>query len=239
MFSSSDKKHKEIASFIDKKYLPDKKIAPFFPIPETFTEVDTKIKWEEDQDTETVSNKDIIREMTETPDTSVNCPESLNDKQLKQVRHNPHLYIEINIITKSRVVDDFFIPADLKVFHYKTLKYNIDQDMIYLLPTKQKFFTPTCFYIEGDPQPKSFKKTNKGITGKALSLLYDDNLYTDLFSEDQNRYNLFIALFLLISVILLVVGIYLTFFYIPEPTTTPPASGGSGFFSIIRSWLPL
>lgn len=151
---------------------------------------------------------DLFLEQTEKSYTTVFCPESVDEKDLKLVRKNPEKYIEINVITITRMVDNFYISISNKYFYYKDKKYTIDQEKVYLLPTKYGYFMPTSFFKENNFQSKSFKRTNKGITGKALSLLYDENLYIDLFSTDEKKYNFFIVVFSLMTLILLVGGIY-------------------------------
>lgn len=162
----------------------------------------------------------IITEQLEHCNTTLLCDESIKQDDLSKVRKNPELYIEINIISKSRIVDNFFISIDKKSFKYDKFTYNIIDENLYLLPSKQGFFMVTSFFIEKDRNAKSFKKTNKGITGKALSLLYDENLYTDLFSGDENKYNLFIVILSIITLILFSAGLYLLFFY--DPSIPPP-----------------
>jgi hypothetical protein len=118
---------------------------------------------------------------------------------LKKVQKNPELYIEINMVRKSRLVDAFYIFAEKKTFFYKKKEYSIKEDGIYLLPKKKgSYFMPTSFYREGKNDPVSFKQLNKGITGKALSLLYSENLYANLlFDNDEQKYNFFIVILLI------------------------------------------
>ena len=151
---------------------------------------------------------DTIQEQIEAPDTSIFCPESIKSDGIKDVRNNPQNYIEINIIKRIRIVDTFFIKSNIRQFHYKNRPYDIDEEKIYLLPTKSGFFMPTSFYYENNFFSISFKQTNKGITGKAMSLLYDPNLYIDLFSGNEAKYNLFIVMLLIISVSGYFVGLY-------------------------------
>lgn len=154
---------------------------------------------------------ETIQEQVEMPFTTVYSPESVKDKELKNVYKNPQDYIEINILKKIRLVDTFYISSKLRCFHYKNKVYDIDEEQIYLFSSKSGFFMPTCFYYENNNLPISFKQTNIGITSKALSLLYDENLYNDLFSGDENKYNLFIVIFLIISVGAYLVGLYYLF----------------------------
>jgi hypothetical protein len=159
---------------------------------------------------------DVMKEQKETPYTTSYCPEAEND--LKQIKIHPEDYLEINIVKKSRVVDIFAIPIDKKTFHYKKQEYKIIEDGIYLLPTKSGLLMPSSFYREGYYEPTSFKNTNKGITGKALSLLYMEQLYTSLLYAEDNKYNLFIVILLLACLIGFGIGCYLIFTF----TGTPP-----------------
>ena len=158
-----------------------------------------------------IENIDTIQEQIEAPDTSIFCPESIKEKELRLIHKKPQDYIEINIVKKIRIVDTFYISSKIRVFHYKDIVYNIDEEQVYLLPTKTGFFMPTSFYYEKKGIPISFKQTNKGITGKALSLLYDENLYTDLFSGDVSKYNLVIVILSIISIACFLIGLYLLF----------------------------
>lgn len=171
-----------------------------------------KIKKEEEKKAYII---DTIQEQIEIPMTTIYSKESVKDKELKDVVKKPRNYIEINIIKKIRVVDSFYIPSNLKNFHYKETRYNIDEGKIYLLPTKTGFLMPTSFYYEGDivpVEPIDFKQTNEGISGKELSLLYDIELFRGLFPFNETKYNLFIVFFLIISVGSYLVGLYLLFF---------------------------
>lgn len=154
---------------------------------------------------------DVVGEQIEKPQTTVHSPESIKEEGLKEVRKNPEYYIEINMVTDSRVVDTFFIPADTKKFHYKTKEYDVDEETIYLLPTKIGAFMPTCHYKEGTLKPRGFKQTNKGITGKALSLLYMEQLYTSLLYSEDVKYNLFIVILSIASLIAYGIGCYFLF----------------------------
>jgi hypothetical protein len=113
------------------------------------------------------------------------------------------------------MIDNFYIPLIKKSFKYDKKKYSINDELIYLLPSKYGFFMPTCFFKEGKSKGQSFKKTNKGITGKAMKLLYDENLYIDLFSGDESKYNFFIVIFSIVLLIVFSAALYLHFFYVP------------------------
>jgi hypothetical protein len=139
------------------------------------------------------------------------CPEAVSD--MKLIKKSPENYLEINIVKRSRVVDTFAVSIDRKSLTYKDKKYNITEKFIYLLPTKAGYLMPTSFYKEDREEPVGFLNTNKGITGKALSLLYSEQLYaTLLFSEDE-KYNLFIVILLIGCLIAFAVGCYFVFFH--------------------------
>lgn len=151
---------------------------------------------------------DTIQEQIEAPMTTIYCPESIKEDQLRLIDRQPENYIEINFIKKIRVVDNFFIPSNLKTFHYRDKEYSIVEENIYILPTKKGYFIPTCFFSEGVSESITFKQENKGISAKALSLLYDISLYVDLFSSEEGQYNIFIVIFLLGSIVSYLVGLY-------------------------------
>lgn len=154
---------------------------------------------------------EVISEQVEKPQTTKHCPESIKEDGLREVKKNPEYYIEINMVTKNRVVDTFFIPAEKKKIHYKTKEYVINEEAIYLLPTKLGLFMPTCYYKEGTYEPRGFKQMNKGITGKALSLLYMEQLYTSLLYSDEVKYNFFIVILSIAILICYGVGCYFLF----------------------------
>lgn len=151
---------------------------------------------------------DTIQEQLEAPMTSIHCKDSIKAEDLKKVEKNPENYIEINIIKKIRLVDSFYITSDLKKFKYKKIDYDIIEENVYILPTKSKFFMPTCFFYEDKKDPVSFAQKNKGITGKALTLLYNPKLYKDLFSGEEVQYNLFIVVLYMISISAYLIGLY-------------------------------
>ena len=123
-------------------------------------------KWEavkEEKKEEKVEQKyslDTIQEQMEAPKTTVNCPESIKQDKLKDIEKHPENYIEINFIKTVRLVDNFYIPSNLKKFHYKNIEYEIIEDRIYILPTKKDYFIPTCFFKEGMSNPVDFKNKN-------------------------------------------------------------------------------
>lgn len=172
---------------------------------------------------------EVTEEQIEKPQTTKHCPESVKEDGLREVRRDPEYYIEINMVTKSRVVDTFFIPSERKVFHYKTKEYNVDEDTIYLLPTKIGLFMPTCHYKEGTVQPQGFRQTNRGITGKALSLLYMEQLYTSLLYSEDLKYNFFIVVLSIAILIAYGIGLYFLFFnnggLLPQSIPAPSALG--------------
>ena len=151
---------------------------------------------------------DTIQEQIESPMTSIHSPESIKDNELKKISKNPENYIEINFIKKIRIVDSFYIHSNIKEFTYGSEVYIIDEESIYILPTKKDYFMPTSFYKEGTTSPIDFINKNEHITGKALSLLYDVKLYIDLFSGEEGKYNLFVVVMLIISVSSFLVGLY-------------------------------
>jgi len=156
---------------------------------------------------------EVVAEQVERPQTTRYSPESITEENLREVKRNPEYYIEINMVTDSRVVDTFFIPSEYRKFHYKEKEYEVDEETIYLLPTKLGPFMPTCHYKEGTTKPKGFKQTNKGITGKAMSLLYMEQLYTSLLYSEDVKYNLFIVILSIAGLIVYGVGCYLLFAY--------------------------
>lgn len=176
---------------------------------------------------------DIVSEQVEKPQTSVHCPESIKEDGLKDVKKNPEQYIEINMVTKSRVVDTFYVRSDRKKFYYKDHDYNVDEEAIYLLPTKLGLFMPTSHYKEGVYQPRGFRQTNKGITGKALSLLYMEQLYTSLLYSEDLKYNLFIVILSIASLICYGVGCYFLFNNLWNPGATPDGGGGIPIIGLI------
>jgi hypothetical protein len=151
---------------------------------------------------------DTIQEQIESPMTTINCKESIKEKELKKIDKNPENYIEINFIKTIRVVDSFYIRSNIKSFSYKETKYNIVEENIYILPTKKGYFMPTCFYKENTVNPVDFRQKNKGISGKALSLLYDVNLYIDLFTGEEGKYNLFVVILTIVSISCYLIGLY-------------------------------
>jgi len=171
-----------------------------------------RIKDETGLDEEKIS-VDILEEQMDKTDTTRHSEDAEFD--LEKVQAHPERYIEVNIIKKSRVVDTFFIYADKPYFKYKDKKYNIVETGIYLLP-KKGFFVPTCFYYEDKDKPVSFKQKNKGITGKALTLLYKTRLYNTLLKTEDNSYNVFVILFLIIQMILFGVALYFMFVHDPS-----------------------
>lgn len=168
------------------------------------TGVDRKVK-KEDRPDVVIEQEPGSYYMTEF------CPEAVSD--MKTIRKSPENYLEINIVKRSRVVDTFAVSIDRKHIMYKGKKYNITEKYIYLLPTKAGYLMPTSFYKEDRDEPVGFLNTNKGITGKALSLLYSEQLYaTLLFSEDE-KYNLFIVILLIGCLIAFAIGCYFVFFH--------------------------
>lgn len=156
---------------------------------------------------------DVLEEQHDRPMVTRHCPESVKEDDLTLVKKEPEQYIEINIIEISRVVDAFYIPANRKTFHYKKKEYRVNEEAVYLLPTKSGAFMPTCYYRENNLNPTGFKNTNKGITGKAMSLLYMEQLYTSLLYSEDQKYNLFIVILSIAILIAYGIGMYFTFMH--------------------------
>jgi hypothetical protein len=155
---------------------------------------------------------DVIGEQIERkPYQTAFCPEAILD--VKEIRRRPEEHLEINIIKKSRVVDVFCIPVDKKKFHYKTVLYDVIEEGIYLMPTKSGLLMPSSYYREGTVKPALFLNTNKGITGRALSLLYREQLYRQILYAEDPKYNLFIVILLIAILICYGIGAYFVFFH--------------------------
>lgn len=166
---------------------------------------------------------DVISEQIGKEYTTEFCKEAVNDIAL--IKKFPENYLTINVIRKSRVVDTFAIPIDKKKFRYKDKEYKVQEEGIYLLPTKQGILMPTSFYKEGHHEPTGFHNTNKGITGKALSLLYMEQLYTSLLYAEDNKYNLFIVILLIACLIGFGVACYFVFMHGGGMFSNPIPSG--------------
>jgi len=173
-----------------------------------------------EENNEPVDTLDIIEEQQDNAYATRWSDDAEVD--MKKVGEHPERYIEINIVKKSRVVDSFFIYADKPKFKYKNKTFNIREDGIYLLPRKG-FFIPTSFYYETQSEPIGFKQTNKGITGKAMTLLYKHGLYETLLSGDDPQLNKILIFMILIQLVLWGITMYVLFFYNPEQAT-----GGGG-----------
>lgn len=178
---------------------------------------------------------DVVEEQLERPLTTIWCPESIKEDGLADVKRHPELYIEINVVKKSRVVDTFYIDAERRTFFYKKKNCNVKEDAIYLLPTRLGAFMPTTYYKEGDPEPKGFKQTNKGITGKALSLLYMEQLYTSLLYSEDVKYNFFIVILSIACLIAYGIGCY--FLFTGAWIAKPPEGGSPVITTILLPWL--
>lgn len=168
----------------------------------------------------------IVEEQHDLPMTSRLCPESVKEDGLREVLRMPEQYLEINIIKQSRVVDAFYISSDKKQFHYNKTKYKVKEEAIYLLPTKSGMFMPTSYYREGKSEPRGFKQLNKGITGKAMSLLYMEQLYITLLYSEETKWNFFIVILSIATLVAYGIGCYFVFFHnggiLPQPQ--PPIS---------------
>ena len=155
---------------------------------------------------------DVVEEQIERkPYQTAFCPEAILD--VREIRRRPEEHLEINIIKKSRVVDVFCIPVDKKKFHYKKVEYDVIEEGIYLMPTKSGLLMPSSYYREGTVKPALFLNTNKGITGRALSLLYREQLYRQILYAEDPKYNLFIVILLIAILICYGIGAYFVFFH--------------------------
>lgn len=154
---------------------------------------------------------DLVSEQLESEYTTTASPDAETD--IKKVRQNPQEYVEVNIIRKSRVVDTFAVPITKTKIKYKKAFYVVDEKYIYLLPTKHGYLMPTSFYKEGITSPVKFLNTNKGITGKALALLYMEKLYATLLAPDEEKYNFFIVVLSIAILICFAIGCYFVFFH--------------------------
>jgi hypothetical protein len=190
---------------------------------------------------ETNKIPDTIEEQREKPMTTAYCPESIPEEKMSDVRKNPEDYIEINMIKRSRVVDAFYIPVEKRKFTYKKKEFSVLDSSIYLLPTKAGVFMPTCYYHESKTEPTGFKQTNKGITGKALSLLYMEQLYTSLLYAEDNKYNIFIVILSIITLIAYGIGCYFVFAHnggiLPPASPSEPGGELPPVIPLIRSLL--
>lgn len=167
---------------------------------------------------------DILKQNMSTPFS----PESISEELFKDAINHPEYYLEINMIKKSRMIDTFYIPVTKKDFTYDKKKYIVDEERIFLLPNKMEKYTPTSFYTENTKEPKSFMQCNKGISGKSLSLLYMKQLYRNLIFDESLKYNFFIVLLTIATLIAFGIGIYLLIFHgasSSPPTNLPPVIG--------------
>lgn len=155
------------------------------------------------------SELDVILESLTTP----HCKESMRKEELKDVFLRPEYYLKVNMVRGSRMIDTFFIPSGTATFGYGKKSYQVREQDIFLLPHRGEQFIPTAFFREGEGKPKSFLMENKGITGKALTLLYTKQLYRNLIYEDDLKYNFFIVILQIVGLVLYGIGLYLLFFH--------------------------
>lgn len=148
---------------------------------------------------------DIVEEQLDGEGLTTHCPEAETD--MEKVRSNPAFYLEINMVKQSRVVDTFYIHSYDKKFTYQGSKFKVVEEGVYLLP-RGNFFVPTSFYHEEKGNPVGFRQTNKGITGKALTLLYQHRLYKQLIFEEGGIINALIVILSIAILILYAVGLY-------------------------------
>jgi len=220
---------------------PSTKKLRFNPHPKKIINFKKKREFKKEKSPEPAPvSSEIIQERSETPMTTTFCPESVNADDLYLVGKKPDNYIEINFIKKSRVVDAFYISIDCTKFIYQKKKYLIRDDNIYLLSTKMGSFMPTCYYSENKEEPAIFKQTNKGVTGKALSLLYMEQLYTTLLYSEEVKYNFFIVILSIITLIAYGVGCYFVFAHggglvSPPPSSPEPSQPLEAFINILHT----
>lgn len=186
--------------------------------------------------------QDLINEMIDKPMTTNLCDTAIAKENLSKIKTNPENYIEINIVEKAEVIDAFYIPSGSKDFSYgppgKKITYKIIEDCLHLLPLKDGRFMLSLVYYEGKPDPISFKHKNKGITGKALSLLYDVKLYMQLLYAEEVKYNFWIVILLIAGLICYAIGCYFVFFHNGGMmTSVPQAPAQSGNWTFIPSAL--
>jgi len=174
----------------------------------TYKEIDEKLNIKEKPLEIKKPALETIQEQIESPMTTTHSPQAVADKELKKIPKNPENYLEINFIKRIRIVDSFFIPSNIKNFTYNHKTYNINEENIYILPTKKGYFMPTCFYKEDIADPVDFRQKNNSISGKALSLLYMPKVYIDLFYGEEGKYNIFIVILLCGSISCYIVGLY-------------------------------
>lgn len=127
-------------------------------------------------------------------------------RDIDQIRETPEAYLQVDMIREHRVVDTFFMPSETDEFVYLGKNYDIDDDSIFLQPFRDQFI-PTIVVREKKGTQK-FKKINRGITGKALALLYRTKLYQTLLTPADDKYNLFVILLVIIQLSALAFVVY-------------------------------
>jgi len=129
------------------------------------------------------------------------------------IKENPNLFIEVNMIREDRTVDNFYIDGHKRKFTYNKHKYVIDNNSIYVVSLKNNMILPTVYFYEENKKKLSlkFKNLNKGITGKALSLLYNEKLYMQLFYPSVGKYNFFVVVLSIVCLGVFSGGIYLLY----------------------------
>jgi len=203
----------ELMQFLNDLDTPDHEIETTFTEPDPPpAPVQTEPAKPEPEQTE--PDKTIEDEIEETKESLEQIEQELDDNEidLDMIAENPEQFIEINMIQFNRVVETFYIFANDNRFDYEDITYEVDQEEVYLLPQKG-FFIPTSFYYEGIKKPIGFKQTNKGITGRAMTLLYRHTLYEPLLKVEEGNINIFIVILTLALLVLYGVGMYFLFFH--------------------------
>lgn len=116
--------------------------------------------------------------------------------------------IEVNILTKNKIIHSQMVDIKKTSFLYDTLTYHIDSDSIYLYPSNNGYI-PTLFYEKNKKEPIRLENKNKGIPARALHLLWNHTLYKELVSLEKDRTNLIIIILLVVVLVMNGLKIYL------------------------------
>jgi len=150
------------------------------------------------------------KQKADATEESNNLETNSNGVDYQKVKEHPEKYLEINMINKNRVVETFYIYAEESSFTHGTkdkTQYKIEQKAIYQFPKKNTLI-PTAFYKEGNDTPIMFQDENKGITCRALSLLYDISLYRVWMKPELKNYNIILIILIMINLIFNAVMVY-------------------------------